>query len=180
MTALSSQPLNINGLPQNGARMVLRRAPTTVFLLQDIVIPSIRVGQANFQTELDNIPLPGESLTRGTLDVQFKVDEDLKNYMELYNWAVGLTYPNSYSQFAALRAQGITGSGVLSDISVIIEDSASNPNITFTFQDAWITSISDLTFTTRNSGIVPMDVSASFVFRHFTLVSTKGGTVSGS
>jgi len=171
MAILQRQPDNINMLNQHVGRLVLKRAPTTNFFIQDVSIPPMQLGVANFHTQLDLIPWPGDSLARGTLDVMFKVDEDLTNYMEIWNWMVKLASPDNYSQYASLtpRTVKMAGEGVFSDVMVMLSNSAQRPNMEFRFQDAFPVAISGLRFTTRDGEATPLDVEVNFRFRHFTV-----------
>lgn len=160
----------MNMLTQLGARMIIKRAPTTNFFIQDVTIPPMQLGVANYVTELDLVPWPGDTLTRGTLDVVFKVDEDVENYLEIWNWMVKLGYPDSHDQYAELTAASkMSGEGVFSDLTVIIANSAQRPNIEFRFQDAFPIAMSGLRFTSRDTDAVHMDVEVNFKFRHFTV-----------
>jgi hypothetical protein len=172
MPILTNQPENINYLQQTGGRMVLKRAPNLMFFLQTVDIPAVQLNEATFYTQLDRIPLPGDILRRSTLDVTFKVDEDLVNYKEILNWMYGLAEPDSYDQYKALATEGRAHrDGVMSDINVIIANSAQRNHQEFHFQDCWPTAIGNLRFTTKDKEIIPLDVGVSFIFRHFTVVS---------
>lgn len=137
-------------------------------------------GVANFQTELDVVPWPGETFQREDFQISFKVDEDLKNYLEVHNWLLGIYYPDSHSQYAALskisRSDKMLGTGVFSDMTAIIYDSARRPKFEVRFQDAFPRAMSGLRFTTRNDTVEPLDVTVAFRYRHFTIHSTADGT----
>ena len=116
---LSNQPTNKNPLVQHAARLVLKRAPGVNFFAQDIIIPGMSGGEATFQTRLDRVPWPGESLDRDPLEITFQVDENLQNYMEVWNWMAGIYYPDSHDQYKNLssvsRSDKMNGVGVFSD-----------------------------------------------------------------
>ena len=74
-----------------------------------------------FPTPLINIPLPGEHMKFDDLEIIFKVDDDLTNYIELFNWFIALGKPDSYSQYADIAAEPIaSGLGITCDISALI------------------------------------------------------------
>lgn len=177
---IQSQPTNKNTLTRHAARLVLKRAPALNFFSQEVTLPAMQGGVATFQTRLDRVPWPGESLDREDLQITFKVDEDVKNYMEIWNWMIGIYYPDSHDQYAALsnksRSERMSGEGVFSDLTVIVYSSASQPNIEFRFQDAFPVALSSLRFTTTDDTVVPMDASVAFRYRHFTVHSARDGS----
>jgi hypothetical protein len=176
VTALSRQPANPNSLNNHAGRFVLKRAPNLNFFCQEILIPEIQVGTAEQQTELDVVPRIGDSLNRGQLSCVFKIDEDLKNYAEIWNWMVRATYPDSHEQYADLVGAGVTsGEGPYSDITVIVGNSAFKPKFEFRFQSAFPESLSGLRFQTTNDGVRYHDATVAFTFRHFTVHSAVDG-----
>lgn len=166
-TLLSRQPSNPNLLVQHSARMMLRRAPDVEFFVQDVVIPTLSIEAADFNTPNDRVPWPGDRLYRGDLEIAFKVDEDLKNYEEIRSWMVGLVAPDSDSEYAKLKGAATRGEGIFSDLTVFIYDSARRPKFEFTFVDAFPVSLSGLRFTTREDTVEPLDADVAFRYRHF-------------
>ena len=45
------------------------------------------------------IPVPGDTIEFGDLQLRFLIDEDLGNYMEIQKWIRGLGFPESLNQF---------------------------------------------------------------------------------
>ena len=70
-------------------------------------IPDMTLGQID---TIDNtfikLPVPGDKLTFGLLTIRFRVDEDLKNFSEVYDWMIGLGYPDNFQQRSDLQ-QGV-------------------------------------------------------------------------
>ena len=60
------------------------------------------LGVAEQATYLKNIPVPGDKIQFGDLNLRFLVDEDLGNYMEIQRWIRGLGYPQSLNEFELL------------------------------------------------------------------------------
>ena len=92
---MASDPTNKNFLGQTGFRLVLERTPTMNYFSQSASLPAISLGAANIVNPLIDYPLPGEKLTFSPFNISFRVDEDLKNYIEIYDWLVGLGSPSS-------------------------------------------------------------------------------------
>lgn len=176
-SALSRQPTNINFAANHVGTLVLKRAPSLTYFSQNIVIPGLSIGTARIFSQLDSVPLPGDSFSRQDLQIQFKVDEDYKNYDEIYGWMVGLVAPDEYSQYAQLakndRDSKISSTGVMSDLAVVVNNSSQTPNRSYQFYDAWPSSLSSLEYSTVGNESVLQDATVTFTFRHMIASSSK-------
>jgi hypothetical protein len=147
------------------------------YFSQNIIIPGLSIGTARVFSQLDSVPLPGDSFSRQNLQVQFKVDEDYKNYDEIYDWMVSLVAPDEYSQYGRLaqndRNSKISSTGVVSDIAVVVNNSSQTPNRQYQFYDAWPNSLSQLDYSTVNGESVLQDATVTFEFRHMVASPSK-------
>lgn len=168
---MSSTPVNVNALSALGGKFFLKRAPNLVYFVQGISLPSMRIGTVTQYSPLDSMPWPGDAIYREDLSIQFKVDEDLRNYTEIWDWMVNSIGPDSTSQYASLigRARSQRASDLFSDVTVILNTSSHNPNVEFRFQDAFPVAISGLEFSTTTGNVVTINATVSFRFRHFTV-----------
>ena len=106
----------------------------------------------------------------------------MTNYIELYNWLVGLGFPEKHSQFGDFvksqkwRTGGQKTSkqeslGQVSDASLFVLDSNNNPNQEILFKDAFPIALSGLDFDI-SGGDSPYFVGlASFKYRIFNIKS---------
>jgi len=94
-------PSNINPLSPNGFMFSIQKLPELTFFCQQVNLPGITLGSPDFSNPLLPQPIPGEILTYDQLIVQFLVDEQMTNYQAIYNWIVGLGFPNDHKQYAA-------------------------------------------------------------------------------
>ena len=51
---------------------------------------------------MKTIDVPGERLSYGDLTLRFLVDENMENYISVYNWLTGLGFPETTKEFADL------------------------------------------------------------------------------
>ena len=73
-----------------------------------------------YPTPLINIPLPGEHMKFDELEIVFKVDDDLTNWLELFNWIIALGKPDSFNEYAQIAAETQTsGLGITCDITAL-------------------------------------------------------------
>ena len=89
------QLTNKNFLSPIGFLFVLEKATKTSFLCQKAEIPDITLGKVDIPTR-GMVPIPVEgNISYGNLNLEFIVDEDLRNYMEIHNWIRALGIPQS-------------------------------------------------------------------------------------
>ena len=105
-TRRPSQLENRNFLAPIGFKFSLQRSPGVAFFCNQANIPDLQLGVAIQPNPLRDLPVPGDKVEFGDLNLRFLVDEDLKNYMEIQNWIRGLGYPESTEQFDKLEKEG--------------------------------------------------------------------------
>jgi len=178
--ALNVQPDNTNFLSPVGYDFKIKKLPTVNYFVQAINLPSVTLGQASLPTPFINVPIQGDHLQYGELLVTFKVDEDMANYIELYNWLTYLGFPESFNQSKELYNKGRSaartsiptselGEGVVSDATLIILNSAMNPRFSIEFNDVFPTNLIDLQFDTRMADIDYVESTCSFSFRQLKI-----------
>ena len=94
---------NRNYLSPVGFKFVITKAPKADFFSNSANIPGINLGFAEQPTYLKNIPVAGDKLTYEDFSLNFFVDENLENYMQVHNWLKGLGFPESIQQFIDLK-----------------------------------------------------------------------------
>ena len=99
--------------------------------------------------------------------IEWVIDEDLKNYREMYTWMTSLGFPREYGQFSALQeAKTISETASkYSDMSILLHTNKSNPNYQIKFTDVFPTSLSAVQFDTTASSLDPIVVDATFAFQ---------------
>ena len=170
MTAISTQPSNPSFLSPLGFKLQIKKLPTVNYFIQSVNIPSVSLGTADAETPFVKIPFPGTKLTFGNLQVTFKVDEDMKNYMEIYDWLKGVGFPDNFAQYTNVAGAALaSGDGVYSDISLIVMTSAMNPNMEVTFFDCFPVDLSELNFDSTSADVEYITATVSFANRRFDI-----------
>lgn len=164
--ALLNQPKNFNILSSLNFRFLLKRAPNVVFFCTALNIPSLSLGEAPLYTPFTNVPVYGDKLEFGSLDLQFKLDEDFANYFELYNWMIALGFPKNFDQHKKLTgaARG-SDNTLMSDATLTILTSAKNSNIEVVFEDIWPTTLSEVQFDLEKTNVDYVTAFCSFRFK---------------
>lgn len=171
MSALDKVPSNRNFLDITKFRFGIKRAPNIEFFIQSMTLPGISITSVPEGTPFVKIPFSGDHIDYEPLQITFRVDEDLKNYMEIYNWLLGLGFPDNFDQYKALQDQPkYTGTGIKSEISLLIMTSSNNPNFNVVFSDAFPTSLSRIQFTSMETDIKYVTCSAMFSYSKFEIL----------
>ena len=181
MSAISNQPSTRSFLSPLGFKFVIKKTPHINYFVQAVSLPSIQLNKTEIPTPFIKLPLAGDHLDFGELTVTYKVDEDLKNYLEIYNWMIGIGFPDSFDQYKAAdnirtnRNTGLvpamSGQGIFSDATLTILSSAMNPIHNITFINAFPTSLSELNFTTTDNDVNYLTSTVSFAYQKYTIES---------
>ena len=106
----------------------------------------------------------------------------MKNYLEIYDWLVGLGTPEDTDQYVKLQAEnkrptsaiskiGPGVAGVYSDAALVIMTSSQNPNKRIKFDDIYPTNLSPLQFDVTGSDVAYLEADVTFRYRSFTVVN---------
>lgn len=174
--ALDKNPENVNMLDPHGFVFQIKKLPDVNFYLQTVDIPDITLPEAIQRNPFADIKHPGNKLFFSDLNISFKIDEDLTNYIELYNWVMALGFPKDTQDYGTLAKEPRwTGLGLLSDASIIATTDLKNPNVEFVFQDCWPTRLGSFQMTTTMRGITYITCQATFKFLRFTILPLPKG-----
>lgn len=171
--SVNNQPTNLNFLSPVGYKLLLSRAPTVEFMVQRVTLPSLTLPATTQPTPFVRIPRPGDHLDFGELSVTFKLNENLDNYLEIYDWLIALGKPEKFSQYT-LKDRPYEGTGeqkdtVTSDITLTFLTSAMNGNVEFTMRDCFPISLTDLEVDSTVSDIEYITATATFAVRDYVI-----------
>ena len=145
-----------NNLSQLNFKLKIPTLNNLELRAQSVTIPGMNLGQALIPTPFVRLSNPG-NLEYTNLQLTFMVGENLKDYMEIFNWMVQLGYPDSFDQYKDRRIDG----------SVLILNSAMKPIINVRFTDLFPISLSDLNFDSTLSEIQYATATVSLQFNRF-------------
>lgn len=161
---MTDQVTTKNFLSPLNFKFTLKRAPHVNFFIQKINIPDISLPSIDTGNPLINIPYPGEHLRYGELEISFKIDEDLNNYMELHGWIRSLG-KQSFGEYKALASKALTtGESIRSDITLTVLTSNRNANYSVKFRDAFPINLSSINFDTTQQDVDYIQASATFKY----------------
>jgi hypothetical protein len=170
MSVLDNQPTNQNFLSPLGFKLQIKKTPHVNYFVQSVNIPSVSLGTADAETPFIKIPFPGTKLTFGNLQVTFKVDEDMANYLEIYGWLRAVGFPDNFAQYTNIAGAALaSGDGVFSDITLVVLDSAMNPNLEVTFFDCFPVDLSSIELDSTSGDVQYVTATATFANRRFEI-----------
>ena len=181
-TRRPSQLENRNFLAPIGFKFNLQRSPGVAFFCNQANIPDLQLGVAMQPNPLRDIPVPGDKVEFGDLNLRFLVDEDLKNYMEIQNWIRGLGYPESTEQFDKLDKDGASiiprrykqmGDQIYSDATLQILSSNIVAKFNVNFKELWPYTLTTLNFDATDTDIEYFTADASFKYTMYNLTDVQ-------
>ncbi len=164
-------PDNINPLSPNGFMFNVTKLPDISFFCQQVNLPGITLGEPEYANPFTKQPIPGESLTYDTLEINFLIDNEMKNYKMLYNWIIALGFPNSYEQYQALIASDTNNYSELaknySDATLSILTGNNNIAQQVQFIDLFPITIGTVTFQSTNMDVNYIACNATFRYGYY-------------
>ena len=169
-------PSNINPLSPTGFRLAITKLPEITYFCQEANIPSIDLEPIPIGTPFSTSQVPGEILDFGQLTINFIVDENLANYKAIYNWIIGLGFPENYLQYQALASSTSpvqtnsrfgTQEGNFSDGVLEILGSNNIAVQAIKFKDLHPVSVSGLNFRANVDDIQYLTGTASFKYTYY-------------
>lgn len=150
-----------NSLALLNYKFKLSRTPNIEYRAQSVSIPGISLGSADMPTPFGlRVPFAG-NITYDDLSLTFLVGEDLDDYLEIHNWMTSIGRPDETKQYP------LEQSNTVSDISVLILNSAMQPIINVSFTDAFPVALSALDFDSTLSEVQYAQASVSFRYNRY-------------
>jgi len=170
--ATNTIPANKNFLSPLGFKFDIKKTPGVNYFVQSVNIPSITLGETSVPTPFVRLPFAGDHIQYGALVVQFRVDEEMRNYREIYTWLKETGFPNSFNEYKSIdqkEQNKMSGEGIYSDATLLILNSARNPIVEVVFRKLYPVTLTDLQFDTRNVDVDYIDTTCSFNFQTFDI-----------
>jgi hypothetical protein len=171
MTAIDYTPVNKNFLSPLGFKFQIKKLPNVNFFVQNVNIPGLAMGGTpKAPNPFVAIPYSGEHLLYNEFKITFKVDEDLKNFLEIHYWLRGLGFPEDFKEYGLITEEDpLMGGGLKSEASLMITTNGKSPNIECIFEDAFPVSLSDLEFNTTDNTVDYIEVTATFAYTQYKI-----------
>lgn len=162
---VSQQLSNRNFLSPVGFKLELDLFPETDFLCQQAAIPDISSVINEVSTPRRRLPIPASGGTQfGDLVVTFLVDEDIKNYIKLWNWINDTTTayePDSNKEVNFATAQ------------LFVLTNQLNTNFYVNFNDVFPVSLTTLPFSVTNTDVEFFQATCTFKYSFYEFLTNE-------
>ena len=188
---LSRQPTVLDYNSPTQFKFGINQLPKVEFFTTAANIPDISLGELVIPTPYKNIPIVGNTLTFGNLDISFIVDEFLENYITIHNWLLGIGFPKDRQQFTDFRSttsntsnsgsSGNTDIGKVgkttadrpfySDATLTILSNKNNPIVEVRYSDLFPVSLSGLDYNQQATDVEYQTATISFRYKLYEIVT---------
>jgi len=167
-SGIANTNINHNLLAATHFHFAIERLPYVNYFGQQINLPDINLPSVGVKTPFTTVHRAGDNIEFTPLKVQFSVDEDFRNWEEIYNWMVGLGFPRSTTQYQELlrtRTSSIDPKGsIYSNGNIVLLNSDNNPFLRIDFVDLVPTGLTGLQFDTTAQNNAYLTSTASFAY----------------
>jgi len=170
------QLTNRNFLSPIGFLFILDKARKVSFLCQKAEIPTVELGQVEIPTR-GLVPIPVEGNMRySEFSMEFIVDEDLRNYMQIHNWMRALGTPQEFKErrvWLNKYADSPSEDPRFSDATLQVLNNNNIANFDVVFKDMFPVSLSSLPFDVTGGDNDYFTATATFKYTLYEIRNTN-------
>ena len=174
-SAFGKQIQNRNFLSGVAFKFNLAKFPKVDFFSNSARIPELNLELTTQPSYLKNIDVPGERLTFGDFTLRFLVDENMENYISVYDWLTGLGFPETTKEFADLikdKDGQRDAKEAFCDGTLRILNSNFREDAKVKFNDLFPTSLTSLDFDATNTDVQYFTAEATFKYTLYKISSS--------
>ena len=186
---LNRQPDKLDYSSPTQFRFMINQLPKVQFFTTAANIPDLSLGEAVIPTPYKDIPIMGDKITFGNLEVSFIVDEHLENYISIHNWLIGIGFPKNRTQFSSFRSDtsnnptsaktvstdrvgsATPDRGMYSDATLTILSNKNNPIVEVRYSDMFPVSLSGLNYSQDTTDVTYQTAEISFRYKLYEIVT---------
>jgi len=186
---LNRQPTKLDYSSPTQFRFMINQLPKVQFFTTAANIPDLSLGEAVIPTPYKDIPIMGDKITFGNLEVSFIVDEHLENYISIHNWLIGIGFPKNRQQFSSFRSDtsnnptsaktvstdrvgsATPDRGMYSDATLTILSNKNNPLVEVRYSDLFPVSLSALSYDNSATDVAYQTAEISFRYKLYEIVT---------
>lgn len=159
-------PSNIDYAAPSQFRFQISRIPEVEYFIVGVNLPQISLsGDAGVNTPYKEFFNGGDTVEYDDLSVRFMVNENLENWLEVYEWIEGIGFPKQRGQFEAMVQKSEKyPQDMFSDATLTILTNKNNPILQFKFSNVYPTSLTGLEYDTQQADVQLLSATAVFKF----------------
>jgi hypothetical protein len=161
---------NISYLGQDYFKFELSRIPGVIFASQQVTLPGIAMSDADQPTTL-GIPIkrPIGAYRFQNFEMTFLVDEQMKNWLEIYKWMRAMGNIDDDCTNNSLNF-----SQWMTDGNLYVTNGNYRNVLTVTFKEIFPIALSGLKFISTSATYEPQMASATFAYTYYTFSPDPG------
>ena len=167
MAKINQQPTNTSFLQATKFQLSFTRLPNITYFCQNFNLPGLSMSEVARSTPFVDYYLPGDKVKYDPFNVSFLIDEDLRSWLEIHNWIIGLTFPKNFDQHRRLIKDNKDYGGTTSDATMTIMSNKNTPNIRVTFRNCYPISVSSIGFNYTTNAETIISAQATFRYTYF-------------
>ena len=145
---------------------VIPRLPLLSEYITSINIPTTSLSAAEMPTPFHSLPIPGDTIQYGNLNINFLLSEGASNWYDLYTWMS--TVSNAF-KLGGYKAWVKDHDDLVSNCLLTINNSNNIPVMKIVYNKIWPTSITEFSFETGNAGSEPITMTAVFNYNNYDI-----------
>tara|TARA_B110000495_G_C22973868_1_gene571824 strand:- start:85 stop:597 length:513 start_codon:yes stop_codon:yes gene_type:complete len=162
-------PANVNFMNTQVFQIDIPLAPSVNEWVQSVSVPGVTLGEASIENQLIRQPEPGDKLIFSPLSFSFLVDEEMKNWKEMFDWMSAAGFPISLSQYGVMphKVNRQSDREVTCDISLLVFNNQTKPILKFTMFGCFPIALGDMPLNTADTGAQPPVCTGDMMYRNF-------------
>lgn len=164
MAIASRIPDNVNFLSPVGFKFTCDALPTVTYFCQSANIPGVSLSPVEISTPFNPHYVAGDRLDYEELNMRIMVDENMKNFIEVYDWVKEMSISENFEQYETRKKKGLNTQGVLTVLT-----GSNVPQIEVHFKNMFPISISGLQFDIGAADITYITADISFRYNSYSI-----------
>jgi hypothetical protein len=174
------RPENINLLHKANFKFEIQALPDVTWFCTHANLPGATLGVANYEQPFVTVPEPGTHVDFDFLDIKIIVDEDLRNWISIYDWIVNLGFTRNFDQYKSIIDGKVTPPhGPKEDCTLHILTNKMNPQTGMLayFTDCYPVQISSLDFETQTDDNPHLTADVRFNYTDYRIETAYRDTL---
>tara|TARA_R100001015_G_C4509327_1_gene81479 strand:- start:55 stop:600 length:546 start_codon:yes stop_codon:yes gene_type:complete len=161
------QPETDNPMMNTSFRFIMTKVPKMTYFCQRVNLPSLSLVEVEQPTRFGaKLYKAGDGYNYEDLSVEFIVDENMENWLEIYNWLRSCANMNDTTEFEPIEKH-------MSQAELVILNSAYKGIQSVSFENLIPTSIGAIQFDSSTNETEPVIASATFRFSSYEINTLK-------
>lgn len=155
-----------NYLSPTSFRVIVPRLPMMTYYIQSVTLPAVAIGYMDIPAYkgLPKQEAPSFLDISDNLILNFNIDEDMKNWQELYDWMNTIVSSPENNGNIDMR-DDLRYNGII----VLVYNNAKKLKKKFTFYNCFPTNLSSFELNSAAQAIDPILITANFNYSHFEI-----------